>query len=106
MESGEESGSPDLVSLLINLKDRIGNPDLIICTDSGYKDYSSPWLTPSLHGVADFELEIDCIKEDVHYGEGSGITLDALNILRILLDRLEDSKTSKVITSKHLNSTI
>ena len=97
LESGEESGSPDLVSLLISLKDRIGNPDLMICMDSGCKDYSSLWLTTSLRGGANFELEIQCLKEDVHSGEGSGVAPDSFTILRILLDRLEDSKTSKVI---------
>ena len=33
IESGEESGSPDLVPYLKKLKDRIGNPDLMICMD-------------------------------------------------------------------------
>ncbi len=97
LESGEESGSADLVPLLISLKDRIGNPDLMVCMDSGCKDYSSFWLTTSLRGAANFELEIQCLKEDVHSGEGSGVAPDSFTILRMLLDRLEDSKTSKVI---------
>jgi len=97
LESGEESGSPDLISYYINLKDRIGNPDLMICMDSGCKDYASLWLTTSLRGTANFELEIECLKEDVHSGIGSGVAPDSFTILRILLDRLDDSKTSKVI---------
>ncbi len=97
IESGEESGSPDLVYYLKTLKDRIGNPNLMICMDSGCKDYSSIWLTTSLRGIAVVEFEVECLKESVHSGTGSGIAPDSFTVMRILLDRLDDSKTSKVI---------
>ena len=97
IESGEESGSPDLVYYLKKLKDRIGNPDLMICMDSGCKDYNALWLTTSLRGVFLFELEVECLKESVHSGTGSGIAPDSFTVMRQLLDRLDDSKTSKVL---------
>lgn len=97
LESGEESGSPDLISYLKTYKERTGNPDLMICLDSGCKDYSCLWLTTSLRGLTKIEVEIECLKEDVHSGEAGGIAPDAFSILRILLNRLEDSKTSKII---------
>jgi acetylornithine deacetylase/succinyl-diaminopimelate desuccinylase-like protein len=97
IESGEESGSPDLVYYLTKLKDRIGEPNLMICMDSGCKDYSSIWITTSLRGICIMEVEIECLKESVHSGSGGGIPPDSFTVLRILLDRLEDSKTSKVI---------
>jgi acetylornithine deacetylase/succinyl-diaminopimelate desuccinylase-like protein len=97
IESGEESGSPDLVPYLKKLKDRIGNPDLMICMDSGCKDYYSLWLTTSLRGVAAFEVEVECLKESVHSGTGSGVAPDSFTVLRLLLDRLDDPKTSKVV---------
>ena len=96
IESGEESGSPDLIFHLKNLEGRIGNPDLMICLDSGCKDYSSLWITTSLRGAAKFEVEVECLKEDVHSGKVSGVAPDSFTVLRLLLDRLEDSKTSKV----------
>ena len=72
----------------------------MICMDSGCKDYASLWLTTSLRGVAAFEVEIECLKESVHSGTGSGVAPDSFTVLRILLDRLDEldeSKTSKVI---------
>jgi acetylornithine deacetylase/succinyl-diaminopimelate desuccinylase-like protein len=97
IEGGEESGSPDLVYYLKKLKDRIGEPDLMICMDSGCKDYSSLWLTTSLRGVCMLECEVECLKESVHSGTGSGIAPDSFSVMRQLLDRLDDSKTSKVL---------
>ena len=102
IESGEESGSPDLVPYLKKLKDRIGNPDLMICMDSGCKDYYSLWLTTSLRGVAAFEVEVECLKESVHSGTGSGVAPDSFTVLRLLLDRLDDPKTSNVVAPLHV----
>lgn len=69
----------------------------MICMDSGCKDYSAVWLTTSLRGVCAVEVEVECLKESVHSGSGSGIAPDSFTVLRILLDRLDDSKTSKVL---------
>ena len=97
IESGEESGSPDLIYYLKELKERIGELDLMICMDSGCKDYSTLWLTTSLRGVCIVECEVQCLKESVHSGTGSGIAPDSFTVMRLLLDRLDDSKTSKVL---------
>ena len=97
IESGEESGSPDLVYYLKKLSDKIGTPDIMFCMDSGCVDYNAVWLTTSLRGVVALELEVTCLKESVHSGTGSGICPDSFTVLRLLLDRLDDSKTSKVL---------
>ena len=97
IEGGEESGLSDLVYYLKKLKDRIGELDLMICMDSGCKDYSTLWLTTSLRGFCEVECEVECLKESVHSGTGSGIAPDSFTVLRILLDRLQDAKTSKVL---------
>jgi acetylornithine deacetylase/succinyl-diaminopimelate desuccinylase-like protein len=97
IESGEESGSPDLVYYLKSLKDRIGELDLMICMDSGCKDYNTLWLTTSLRGMCAVECEVECLQESVHSGTGSGIAPDSFTVMRQLLDRLDDSKTSKVL---------
>ena len=95
IEGGEESGSPDLVYYLKKLSDRIGTPDLMVCMDSGCKDYNTFWITTSLRGVCVLDLTVECLEESVHSGSGSGIAPDSFTIMRILLDRLQDSKTGK-----------
>ena len=69
----------------------------MICMDSGCKDYSSLWLTTSLRGVCMLECEVECLKESVHSGTGSGIAPDSFPVMRQLLDRLDGPKTSKVL---------
>jgi len=102
IESGEESGSPDLVYYLKKLSDRIKEPDLMICMDSGCKDYSTLWMTTSLRGVCAVECEVECLQESVHSGTGSGIAPDSFTVLRQLFDRLDDAKTSKVLAPLHV----
>ena len=97
VEGGEESGSPDLIYYLQKLSPRIGTPDLMVCMDSGCKDYETIWLTTSLRGVCVVNLAVECLTESVHSGVGSGIAPDSFSVMRQLLDRLDDSKTGKVL---------
>ena len=39
LETEEESGSPNLISLLKEAEDTIGEPDACFCLDSGVLDY-------------------------------------------------------------------
>ena len=48
IEFCEESGSPDLPHYMDKCSERIGNPDLVICLDSGAGDYKRFWTTTSL----------------------------------------------------------
>lgn len=43
--------SGDLVYYVAKLAPRIGNPDLIVCLDSGAGDYERLWMTTSLRGM-------------------------------------------------------
>ena len=97
IEGGEESGSPDLMYYLNKIAEDMGKPDFMICMDSGCIDYNTLWITTSLRGIAKVELTVEVLKESVHSGTGSGIAPDSFTIMRQLLDRLEDSKTSKVV---------
>jgi hypothetical protein len=54
-------------------------------------------LTNSLRGVAGGVLEVRILREGVHSGDASGIVPSSFRILRLLLDRLEDSKTGKLL---------
>ena len=45
IEASEESGSPDLEAHLQALAPRIGQPDLVVCLDSGALTYDRLWCT-------------------------------------------------------------
>lgn len=92
-ETEEESGSPNLMYLISQLKAQIGDPELIICLDSGAGDYEHLWLTSSLRGVIAAELTVSVINNGLHSGEASGVVPSSFRIIRNLLDRIEDSVT-------------
>ena len=96
IECSEESGSVDLPHYIEQLSGRIGTPDLIICLDSGCGNYEQLWLTTSLRGSVVGNLSVEVLTEGVHSGDASGIVPSSFRILRLLLDRLEDSKTGKL----------
>jgi acetylornithine deacetylase/succinyl-diaminopimelate desuccinylase-like protein len=104
IESGEESGSPDLPYYINKYDEQIGDVDLIICLDSGCGDYERFWVTNSLRGTIACNLEVKILKQGIHSGN-SGIAASSFRILRNLLDRIEDSNTGK-ITLKELHPQI
>ncbi len=54
------------------------------------------WSTTSLRGLLMATVRVDVLTEAVHSGMASGIVPSSFRILRILLDRIEDSKTGKL----------
>jgi len=97
IEASEESGSPDLPYYVEKLKDRIGQLSLIVCLDSGAGDYEHFWMTTSLRGLIAGNLNVRILREGVHSGHASGIVPSTFRILRLILDRIEDPKTGKVL---------
>lgn len=97
IEACEESGSYDLPYYIDALQDRIGNPSLVICLDSGCGNYDQLWTTTSLRGLVSAKLKIDILKQGVHSGSGSGIVPSCFQILRQLLARVEDENTGEII---------
>jgi acetylornithine deacetylase/succinyl-diaminopimelate desuccinylase-like protein len=97
IECCEESGSTDLPSYIELLAPRIGTPGLVICLDSGCGNYEQLWMTTSLRGSIVGNLTAEVLTEGVHSGDASGIVASSFRILRILLDRLEDAKTGRII---------
>jgi acetylornithine deacetylase/succinyl-diaminopimelate desuccinylase-like protein len=79
------------------LKNRIGDPQICFCLDSGALDYESFWLTNSLRGVASSIYTVEILKEGIHSGLASGIVPDSFRILRQMLERIEDVNTGEVI---------
>ncbi len=100
IEASEESGSVDLPVYIQALKEKIGEPSLVICLDSGAGNYDQLWMTTSLRGNIVGELSVSLIKEGVHSGNASGIVADSFRIARNLLSRIEDEKTGEVLLSE------
>ena len=97
IETCEESGSYDLLPYVNALKDRLGEVALVVCLDSGAGNYDQLWLTTSLRGNAAGVLKVEVLTEGVHSGDASGLVPSSFRILRQLLDRLEDSKTGRLL---------
>jgi acetylornithine deacetylase/succinyl-diaminopimelate desuccinylase-like protein len=96
IEACEESGSFDLPHYIAALKDRIGEPGLVICLDSGCGDYERLWVTTSLRGLVGGDLTVSTLREGVHSGNAGGIVPSSFRILRQLLDRIEDPVTGAI----------
>jgi acetylornithine deacetylase/succinyl-diaminopimelate desuccinylase-like protein len=97
IESCEESGSYDLPVYLDALRPRLGNVALVVCLDSGAGNYDQLWLTTSLRGMVSGVLKVEVLTEGVHSGDASGIVPSSFRVLRQVLDRLEDSKTGRLL---------
>ncbi|GAA1322723.1 M20/M25/M40 family metallo-hydrolase [Pseudonocardia xinjiangensis] len=96
LETGEESGSPDLPVYLEHLSDRLGDVTLVVCLDSGGDDYERLWLTSSLRGAVQATVTVRVLDTPVHSGLGGGIVPNPFLVMRGLLDRLEDPATGEV----------
>jgi acetylornithine deacetylase/succinyl-diaminopimelate desuccinylase-like protein len=96
IEACEESGSYDLPFYIDLLKEKIREPDLVICLDSGCGNYEQLWITTSLRGLIGGTLQIDVLKEGVHSGMGSGIVPSCFMVLRQILSRIEDESSGAI----------
>jgi acetylornithine deacetylase/succinyl-diaminopimelate desuccinylase-like protein len=96
IEACEESGSYDLPFYVQRLSDRIGQPSLVVCLDSGCGNYDQLWSTTSLRGLVSGTLIVEVLKEGIHSGDASGIVPSSFRILRQLLNRLENEKTGEI----------
>ena len=97
IETCEESGSYDLLPYIDALRPRLGDVALVICLDSGAGSYEQLWLTNSLRGMASGTLKVEVLTEGVHSGDASGLVPSSFRIMRQVLDRLEDSKTGRLL---------
>jgi hypothetical protein len=70
------------------MRQRIGNPEIIFCLDSGTYDYERLWLTTSLRGMVAGILKVSNIKEGIHSGEGSGIVPSVSRIADLVVQRI------------------
>lgn len=105
LETGEESGSPDLPAYLEHLSERLGTVSLVVCLDSGGGDYDRMWLTTSLRGLVQLTVTVRVLDAGQHSGMASGVVPSSFRIARQLLDRLEDSTTGEILLPE-LNTAI
>jgi acetylornithine deacetylase/succinyl-diaminopimelate desuccinylase-like protein len=96
IEASEESGSTDLPFYIEHLATRIGQPDFVICLDSGCGNYEQLWSTTSLRGNAAIDMTVQVLTEGVHSGAASGAVPSSFRILRSLLSRIEDETTGEI----------
>ncbi len=97
IEGSEESGSPDLPFYIDHLRDRIGEPSLVVCLDSGAGNYDQLWCTTSLRGMVTGNLHVDVIGEGVHSGDAGGVVPSSFRVLRLLLSRLENEADGRIL---------
>ena len=97
IETCEESGSYDLLPYISAMKTQLGDVALVVCLDSGAGNYDQLWLTTSLRGNAAGVLKVEILTEGVHSGDASGLVPSSFRIMRQVLDRLEDSKTGRLL---------
>ncbi|MFQ5660671.1 MAG: M20 family metallopeptidase [Gammaproteobacteria bacterium] len=100
IEACEESGSFDLPFYIDALADRIGQPNLAICLDSGCGNYEQLWCTTSLRGLIGGDLSIEVLNEGVHSGDASGIVPSSFRVLRQLLNRIDDCDSGRVMADE------
>jgi len=97
IETCEESGSYDLLPYVDALRKRLGDVGLVICLDSGAGNYDQLWLTTSLRGMASGTLKVEILTEGIHSGDASGLVPSSFRIMRMVLDRLEDSTSGRLL---------
>lgn len=96
IECCEESGSYDLPPYIDALQEKIGEPDLVICLDSGAGNYEQLWLTTSLRGLVSGTLTVEVLSEGLHSGDASGVVASSFRVARQLIERLEDADTGEI----------
>lgn len=93
MECCEESGSQDLPYYIKALGNRLGTVSLAVCLDAECGNYDQLWCTTSLRGNLVGALTVEVLTEGVHSGAASGIVPSSFRVLRMVLERIEDSVT-------------
>ena len=97
IETCEESGSFDLPPYLEALTEKLGDPDMVVVLDSGGPDYEHTWMTEALRGLVSGTLSVKVSHEGIHSGNSGGSIPYSFRVQRILLDRVEDSATGRVL---------
>ena len=99
VEGSEESTDEHLNYYFNKLLPILGdNVIAFIPLDSGCSDYNRLWVTNSLRGYGDLELNIQTLYQNSNYGpEASGRIAENLFLLRKVLDNIMNSSTGELL---------
>ncbi|KAK0077279.1 hypothetical protein PV325_004176 [Microctonus aethiopoides] len=87
----EESGSEGLDDLLWARKESfLSDVDYVCISDNYWLGTTKPCITYGLRGMAYFNLEVSCAKNDLHSGTFGGTVHEAMSDLIYLLNTLVD----------------
>ena len=100
VEGEEEIGSPTLIALLEEHKQRL-EADVIVIADSGNWDIGEPALTTSLRGLVRADIEVRTLTHAVHSGMWGGLVPDALITLSRLIATLHDDQGNVTVAGLH-----
>ena len=97
LETGEESGSPDLPAYLEHLADRLGDVTLVVCLDARRRRLRAAVADrAACAALVQATVTVRSSQAAQHSGIASGIVPSSFRIMRQLLDRLEDSATGEI----------
>ena len=88
VEGEEEIGSPHLAQLLSEERDRFACDFIVLCDTPNFA-LGVPALTYRLRGNCIVDVEVRCLEQPVHSGQGGGLVPDATFILCTILARLQ-----------------
>ena len=99
VEGAEESTDEDLNYYFNKLLPILGeNVIAFIPLDSGSSDYNRLWITNSLRGFAEFNLNIQTLYQNSNYGpEASGRIAENLFVLRKSLENIMNTSTGEIL---------
>ena len=97
-EGAEESTTAHLTYYFNKLISVLGNNIIaFIPLDSGCSDYNHLWMANSLRGGFNFDVYIETLQNECHYGpEASGIIPENMFLIRKIFDGIIDSTTGEV----------
>ncbi|XP_061386530.1 cytosolic non-specific dipeptidase-like [Musca vetustissima] len=97
-EGMEESGSINLDDLLMERKnDFLANTDFVCISDNYWLGKKRPCITYGLRGLAEYYVEVECARKDLHSGVFGGTVHEAMTDLCWLLGILVDKDTKILI---------
>ena len=97
-EGAEESTNEHLIHYFNKLMPIIGdNLIAFLPLDAACSDYNRLWITNSLRGIVDFEINVQPLDNDCNYApEASGRTAENYFLIRKILDGIIDNTNGEV----------
>lgn len=97
LEASEESHSMDLPAHLDLIGDGLGTVGLVVVLDAGAWDYEHLSVVTSLRGMLSADVRVHVAEEGLHSGLASGAVPSSFRVMRVLLDRIEDSDSGEIL---------